>query len=276
MSSVSGLISGAATYNPLAQNVVEKTIHADEWVCTSSQPVRMYLRPSLDGEPQKELHHGDVIRADKEGEWLAEKVTDMYAPFHDEAGNRNFKNMRTVAMEEAVHEGDGFEIRKPGSSKSWTSDNSDPSKFSRKHSFRWVDHHGNSHRVENDSDLHNEVWICVSIHNVPFRNSKNLADVVEDKECLAGSKVNAIREDDWLRVLEVTAPVDAAELIGRRSFRIARHMVIKETGYYLPIHFKNERLFMSEKLALFEATAGPESQDPRPPADDHSGGCAVM
>lgn len=283
MSGVQGLISGAATYNPLQPSLVERTISAEEWVCTADRPVHMYLSSALEGEPQKELHHGDVIKADKEGDMLCEKLSDMYVPFHDEDGNRNFKNMRTIAMEEAVSKPEGFEIRKPGSNKSmggqsFTSEGSDHIKLNRKGSFRWVDHHGTSHRIENDTDLHNEVWICVSIHNVPYRSSKNLADIVEDKECIAGAKVNAVREDDWLRVLEVTEPIDAAELLGRRSFRLARKMVVKDSGYFLPITFKGERLFISEKLALFEATAGPESEDHRPGnAEESSGsGCSLM
>jgi len=253
-------------YNPLSANIVERVISAEVWVCTAAKPVGAYRGASLEGAPQRELRHGEALSAEKEGDWLVLKGTDLCAPFFDEHGNRNFKNQRTLAMEAAAKPG-GYDLRKPASDKSlggrstYASESSDHgAPPAQKGSFRWVDAQGAAHQLDNDDDLHTEVWVCVSHHSVPLRSSRDHSAIVFDRAVPVGGKVNVVKEDDeWLRVVEISESFDAAELLGRRSLHLAKHLTEKDTHLYLPISQHGARLFMPEQLALFEASGAKET-----------------
>mmetsp|Transcript_68505 Transcript_68505/g.191993 ORF Transcript_68505/g.191993 Transcript_68505/m.191993 type:complete len:277 (-) Transcript_68505:418-1248(-) len=269
-----------SAYNPLSENIVERVISPDIWVCTATKPVSVYHGASLDGMPQKELRHGDAISGEKEGDWLVLKGTDLCAPFFDEHGNRNFKNQRTLAMEEAVKPG-GHELRRPPSDRSLGGRSTHDSEGSetgaalaRKGSFRWVDAQGACHRADRDVEMRSEVWISACSHSVPYRSAPDHSAIVFDRAVPAGGKVNVVKEDDeWLRVVEVCESLDATELLGRRSLHLARHLTEKETGLWLPISQNGARLFMPEHLALFEASG---AMDPSKATQDAQGGCSVM
>jgi len=277
------------TYNPLRPNIVERTISAEVWVCTAEKPVTLYQGQALDSSAVRMLHHGEALAAEKDGDWLAVKGAGagLYAPFFDEWGNRNFKNQRTLAMEEAVGgKADAHELRKPASDRSlnrsisgrstqYASEGSDPGAHpANKGSFRWVDGHGTCHRFENDADLSSELWINVSHHSVPYRSAKDPAAIAFDKSVPVGGKVNVIKEDDdWLRVMEISDNFDATELLGRRSLRLTRHLTVKETEFFLPVSQGGVRLFMPEQMALFAASATEPHHDAH---DAPHGSCSLM
>jgi len=275
------------TYNPLGPNIVERTISAEVRVCTAEKPVTLYQGQALDSSAVRMLHHGEALAAEKDGDWLAVKGAGagLYAPFFDEWGNRNFKNQRTLAMEEAVGKADvradAHELRKPASDKSlgvrstnYVSESSDPGPhLAHKGSFRWVDGQGTCHRFENDADLSSELWINVSHHSVPYRVAKDPAAIAFDKCVPAGGKVNVIKEDEeWLRVMEITDTIDPTEVLGRRSLRLTRHLTTKETEFFLPVTQGGVRVFMPEQMALFTASAA----EPPHEAPAAQGGCSVM
>merc|ERR1712176_1178826 len=81
-------------------------------------------------------------------------------------------------------------------------------------------------------------------------------DDVSGKECPAGSKVTAGKEDDWLKVIEVKDSFDAlnaAEMLGRRSLKSTTRVSLVDTGLYLPFFQDGQRLFKNEKVMVIEA-----------------------
>jgi len=230
---------------------------------------------------------GDEVKATKDGDWLIDQQTGLLLPFTDKSGTRNFKNARLLLMEKAAKDTD--EIPRTVSKNSQSSQGSissgrlsrGNSSILRRQSFRWVDMDGTSHRLAGDSDVlkdvkqRPEVWICVKPGGVQFRRTP-LLDAVSGQECVCGAKVTAVKEDDWLKVLEVKTSwdmMDAAEALGRRSLRSPTKVTIVDTGLFLPFVQEGERLFKNEKLVLFEQTEGY-----KPPAtkNDGNGSCSLM
>jgi len=147
-------------------------------------------------------------------------------------------------------------------------------------SFRWVDDGGNSHRIAGDSDLlkevtvRPEVWYCIKPSGVGYRTDKFLdAKCSQSQIVFCGAKITAVRDEDWLKVLEVKNSVDllsALEAVGRRSFKVPSTVELVDTGFWVPYIEDGERVFKNEKLVLFEKA---EAQGVKP-ADE--GYCSVM
>lgn len=286
----SRLRSGSGTYNPLADGQ-DPMLSANVWICSSEHPVVWRTCPSPNGERRRECAPGQTVTATKEGNWLREERTGLYAPYCDESGQRNFKNQRTYAMElatggiEAVQS--GLEKRTSRMSNASTgsapvsrtaSTSSESTAAGRHRRFSWVDTEGRSHRIEGESELIQgvkvcpEVWICVAAHDVPYRSAPDL-QAATGMECPVGSKINAIKDNDWLRVFDVTETVDAAEMLGRRSLTTSSHTVVKDTGLYLPFFTQTgERLFKNEKVALYEAS----KHMPTSYYTEEKGSCSLM
>jgi hypothetical protein len=251
---------------------------------------------------------GNVIKAAKDGNWLKENETGYYLPMADTNGNRYFKNERLVLMERATAGGGDDAISRSLSRTSskgsndataprrttsgGTIDNlkrilssSSSSQLSAalsRISFRWVDDFGVSHRIAGDSDLlvdvnvRPEVWVCVKPGGVPYRVAP-LLDAEAGKDIACGAKVTAIREDDWLKVMEVKNSSDimaTMEALGRRSMRATTKVELVETGLYLPYTQGGERLFKNEKLVLFEEAQNPEAL--KAAAAKKDDGCSLM
>jgi hypothetical protein len=217
------------------------------------------------------------------------KDTGLYAPYKDKNGNRLFKNERCSLMERAVS-GEGLDdpvrgssrtsLSSKGSSSSSKRSNSSGDSITRRQSFRWVDSEGISRRLEGESEclrgvkVRPEVWICVSEQAVAYHSSASL-DAASGKRCLPGSKVTAMKEDDWLKVLEVKESFDAydaAEMLGRRSLKSTSRMTVSDTGLYLPFFQEGQRLFKNEKVVLWETAQ--MNGDRGVPSD--KGSCGIM
>lgn len=281
--------SSSGSYNPLADKAVEAT-GLDTWTCVAETTVQLHQKPSVLSPEAGICKVGEQISAEKEGDWLKMKDTGLYAPYMDKNGNRLFKNERLTLMERATS-GEGLDgptrassrssISSKGSnSSSKRSNSSGDGAIVRRQSFRWVDTEGISRRLAGDSELlknmnvRPEVWICVAEQSVPYHSSPALDDVC-GKQCVPGSKVTAVKEDDWLKVMEVKESFDAlnaAEMIGRRSLKSSTRVTLIDTGLYLPFFQDGQRLFKNEKVVLWEAAQ--DGQKVGSPTD--KGSCSVM
>jgi len=276
----------SGSYNPLADKSIHDT--QDTWVCTAAGRVFLFVSDSFDSQPEKEIKPGAQISATKEGNWLREKDTGLYAPCLDKSGNRNFKNTRLMLMEQVSRQqpdGDCFQRQTSKGSHCSTASSTHScesvasSKLSRRQSFRWVDSEGEAHRLEGSSEALKdmteacpEVWICVAGGGVPYRSAPRFDCGVSSVECPVGSKVNAVKEGEWLRVLSVKQTWDAAS-IGRRSLKAATRITVEETGLYLPMVEGGQKLFKNQKLARFQEAS--QAQD-ECGAKKEDGACTVM
>merc|ERR1711920_322178 len=102
--------------------------------------------------------------------------------------------------------------------------------------------------------------VCVVEGGVSYRSSPTL-DALCGKHCVAGSKVTAVKEDDWLKVMEVKGTFDAmnaVEMLGRRSLKSSSNVTVVDTGLYLPFFQDGQRLFKNEKVMVLENPQGSE------------------
>lgn len=260
--------ASSGSWNPLSDHTL-KDLPPDTWVCTAEAGVRLYISDSLDCAPVRDLRMGSEISATREGNWLRDKQSGLYAPYVDSAGHRNFKNQRLMLLERtALNRCDGDAPSRNTSEGTVTSvktknSSEQGSNLSRRNSFRWVDAAGESHRLEGGDDavrdltIQPEVWVCIADHYVPYSASPSHSDAAPGKDCKVGSKVNAVKEGDWLRVMDVKTVFNMAS-VGRRSFKAATKIVLEETGLFLPmLGQKGELLFKSQKLALLSEAAQP-------------------
>mmetsp|Transcript_127370 Transcript_127370/g.317924 ORF Transcript_127370/g.317924 Transcript_127370/m.317924 type:complete len:292 (-) Transcript_127370:237-1112(-) len=280
--------ASSGSYNPLADTAVE-SIGLDTWTCVAESPVQLFQKPSLLSQEEGQCKVGAQITADKEGDWLKVKDTGFYAPYMDKSGNRLFKNDRLGLMQRAVS-GEGDDPMRTSSRNSLSSKSSGASSkrsnssqegaIVRRQSFRWVDSDGVSRRIAGDSEVlkgvntRPEVWVCVAEDGVAYRSSPTLEDLC-GKHCGAGSKVTAVKEDDWLKVMEVKESFDAlnaAEMLGRRSLKSTTRVTVVDTGLYLPFFQDGQRLFKNEKVMVIEAAQGNENTGNQ----GDKGSCNVM
>jgi len=71
-----------------------------------------------------------------------------------------------------------------------------------------------------------------------------------------------VKEDDWLKVMEVKESFDAlsaAEMLGRRSLKSTTRVTVVDTGLYLPFFQDGQRLFKNEKVMVIEAAQDNEN-----------------
>lgn len=276
--------SNSGSYNPLAHNSVSEA-PPDVWVCTAKHAVRLYLSDSLDSHPEKEVKIGAQLHASREGGWLRDKETGLYAPYLDKDGSKNFRNQRLMLMEKVCkdrdHADSGARMTRSVSDDSHNSTRSTQSAHSVgsgcRQNFRWVDAEGHTHEGSGEAlknhDAYPEIWVCVADHDVPYRSTTLLDAAVAGMECKVGGKVNAVREGDWLHVVAVSSHFDASASLGRRSLHVASHLAVEETGHCLPLVEKGERVFKNEKLLLFEEASQPQDAGG---AGQEGGGCSVM
>jgi hypothetical protein len=283
--------SRSGSYNPLAEKSVHDT-GLDTWICVNEDGVQFYASMSLTHPASRHCKFGTEINGVKEGDWLKDNDSGFYLPYLDKDGSRYFKNARALLMEKAAEDG-GLtrQISRTSQSSKGSTISGKQSNVSskgsgdgieRRQSFRWVDTEGISRRIEGDSDaldgvtLRPEVWICVSPEDVPYRTTAMLS-AVSGQVCRAGQKVTAVKEDDWLKVIEVKEVFDAmaaAEMIGRRSLKSVSKVSIINTGLFLPFQKDGQRLFKNEKVLLLEAaSANGERQNGS--AND-KGSCSTM
>jgi len=261
--------ASTGSWNPLSGGALND-LPPDVWVCTAEAGVKLYISDSLDCAPIQDVKMGTEICATREGKWLREKRSGLYAPYVDGAGHHNFKNHRLLMLERtASGRSDGDAPSRATSdgtvtsarTKSTSAESRSP--LNRRNSFRWVDAAGEAHRLEGSDDavrdltLQPEVWVCIADHYVPYSASPSHDDAVWGKDCKMGSKVNAVREGDWLRVMDVKTVFNAAS-IGRRSFKAATKIVLEDTGLFLPmVGHAGTALFKNHKLALLSEVAQP-------------------
>lgn len=279
--------STSGSYNPLVEKSVSET-GLETWTCVLEEGIPFYASPCLTNPASRQCRFGHEINAVKEGNWLRDKDTGFFLPYTDKDGNRHFKNARLMLMERVASGEDGTLHRTTSrnSGSSFSSKRSNASKGSssdgitRRQSFRWVDGDGISRRISGDSDelegvnLRPEVWICVAPADVPYRTTTML-DAVSGQICRAGEKITAVKEDDWLRVVEVKESFDAmnaAEMIGRRSLKSSTKVSVTATGYFLPFQKDGNRLFKNEKVVLWETAQSETSKG----GSNDKGSCNLM
>jgi len=280
--------SASGSYNPLSDNGVHET-GLEAWTCVAEDGVPYYASPMLTNPASRHCRCGIEINAVKEGDWLKDKDSGFFLPYTDKDGNRYFKNARLMLMEKVASNEDGGlqrQISRTSQGSNISSKKSNVSKGSssdgvvRRQSFRWVDTEGNSRRIAGDSEALDgvntrpEVWVCVANDDIPYRTTTML-DAVSGQVCRAGDKVTALKEDDWLKVMEVKETFDAmnaAEMIGRRSLKSVKSVSVNHTGFFLPFLKDGERLFKNEKVVLWEASQGelPET------SAGEKGSCSLM
>jgi len=280
--------ASSGSWNPLSDRVL-KDLPPDSWVCTAEAGVKLYISDSLDCAPVRDVKMGAEISATREGKWLREKQSGLYAPYVDGAGHRTFKNHRLMLLERtALNRGDGDAPSRATSDGTVTSakttSTSEPGSFlNRRSSFRWVDAAGEAHRLEGSDDavrnltIQPEVWVCIADHYVPYSASPSHDDAVWGKDCKVGSRVNAVKEGDWLRVMDVRTVFNATS-IGRRSFKLPTKIILEETGLFLPLVGQTgQSLFKSHKLALLaEAAQPPVAREALESVAGEEAKCALM
>jgi len=260
--------ASTGSWNPLSDHAL-KDVLPDTWVCTAEAGVSLYISDSCDCAPLQDVKMGAEISATREGNWLRVKQSGLYAQYVDSAGHRNFKNHRLMLLERTgLNRSDGDAPSRDTSESTMTSGKPKSASVprppqGRRNSFRWVDAAGAAHRLEGNDDavrdltIQPEVWICTADHYVPYSASPSLSDAVWGKDCKVGSKVNAVKEGDWLRVMDVKTVFNAAS-IGRRSFKAATKIVLEDTGLFLPmVGHTGTALFKNHKLALLSEVAQP-------------------
>mmetsp|Transcript_71505 Transcript_71505/g.205123 ORF Transcript_71505/g.205123 Transcript_71505/m.205123 type:complete len:308 (+) Transcript_71505:70-993(+) len=305
-----GRRSVSLNYNPLCDNAVDSN-GLESWINSSRERVVFCLTTSLTDKTTQSVAPGQTIKGTKGGDWLQDHETGYYLPFNDEQGSRNFKNERLVLMERATSgtedlvrttsrnsrrtiSGSSAALRRTlsGDSVDNKRSTSDSNVFRRtlsgdsiktRTSFHWVDDGGSSHRIAGDSDLlkevtvRPEVWYCIKPSGVGYRTDKFLDAKSSQSQIVAcGAKITAVRDEDWLKVIEVKNSVDllsALEAVGRRSFKAQSTVEIVDTGFWVPYIEDGERVFKNEKLVLFEK-AEAQGANPSKPADE--GYCSVM
>jgi len=153
---------------------------------------------------------------------------------------------------------------------------------SQRQSFHWVDNDGYAQRLEGTSDAirdltgRPEIWVCIADHDVPYQSGPTNDADTTGKYCKVGEKINAVKEDDWLHVLQVTSQWDPASVLGHRSLHNITKMVVEDTGMYLPMSDNGQKLFKSYKVYLFEESAKMDNPASAPPAKEEGGNCALM
>lgn len=280
---------GSGTYNPLCDKDVQST-GVQSWVCVSEHAVPYFRSKSRDDPAKTTCKPGATISATKEGhDWLCETASGLYVPVADVHGEELFHNSRRLLCEQVTQDWlhdivrttskESVTSTASGSTEFLRQNSSDSHDVAKRNSFRWVEHDGVSHRLSGTSellenvDVRPEVFVCVSEDGVNYYSSC-CKTAITFKQCPRGAKVTAVKEGNWLKVVEVKATFDfmhIAEMVGRRSLHVPKTVMAHESGLFLPYARNGERLFKNEKALLFEASKE------EPVREDHGHhSCAVM
>jgi len=270
--------TGNLSYNPLADGN-QRDQAADTWHCISGSEVPYYSRPDFGATSTGMVAPGSKVIGKKEGEWI--KVTDsqLYVPYKDASGTRLFKNERVIIYEQRKAAGENPGLLRFSSSSSigsidWdypapqrmTSVKSQMSQASLKSGMSVKS------KVSEDFGDQQSVWICSAAGSVPYYSEASYeAETVG--LCEPGEKVSAVKQGDWLMVVEVKDSVDVVGALGRRSMRGISRQTSSQDGRFLPfLGAGGERLFKNEKVAAWEQikNKGPDSEPKK------EGNCVLM
>mmetsp|Transcript_14851 Transcript_14851/g.29294 ORF Transcript_14851/g.29294 Transcript_14851/m.29294 type:complete len:197 (+) Transcript_14851:48-638(+) len=115
-------------------------------------------------------------------------------------------------------------------------------------------------------------WICVAPRGVAYYSESCIeADTID--VCRHGEQVNAVKQGDWLMVVEVKNSIDVISTLGLRSMRGRTRQTSATDGRFLPfLGAAGEKLFKNEKVDAWEKIRA-KTTDPEPTPKDS---CALM
>jgi len=276
MVSVGRRSTGTTAYNPLADGVQKDDKTAETWHCVSESDVPYYSKPDFAAVTDKKVTVGSKVMGKKEGEWIKETGTNLYIPYKDsEKQKRLFKNERLIIYEQRKAAGEPGLMRFSSSSSIGSTDwdYPAPQRMTSVRSQASVKSttsakSGASQEVQDKQS----VWICSSSGAVPYYCESSF-DAETSGQCEPGEKVNAVKQGNWLMVVEVKDSVDVMGAVGRRSMRGITRQTSYTDGRWLPcVGAGGEKLFKNEKVAAWEEIKA-KGANPEPP---QNGSCALM
>jgi len=280
MVSVGRRSTGNTAYNPLADGSQKDDKTADTWHCLSEDDVSYYSKPDFAAVVAgKVVTTGSKVMGKKEGDWIKETESQLYVPYKDsDKQKRLFKNERLIIYEQRKAAGEPGLLRFSSSSSigsiDWdypapqrmTSVKSQLSQASLK-SVGSVKSEASQEVTDKQS-----VWICSASGAVPYYCESSF-DAETSGQCEPGEKVTAVKQGNWLMVVENKESVDVMSALGRRSMRGVSRQTSYTDGRFLPfLGAGGERLFKNEKVAAWEEikAKGSDSEAKK------DGNCALM
>eukprot|EP00416_Gambierdiscus_australes_P015996 CAMPEP_0171059504 /NCGR_PEP_ID=MMETSP0766_2-20121228/3216_1 /TAXON_ID=439317 /ORGANISM="Gambierdiscus australes, Strain CAWD 149" /LENGTH=210 /DNA_ID=CAMNT_0011514949 /DNA_START=79 /DNA_END=711 /DNA_ORIENTATION=- len=198
------------SYNPLCSKLQSDGL--ESWLCIAEHEVPFFRARSFDEEAGTCCNSGDSIKAIKQGDWLEDKETGFFIPYHSLDGKRHFKNQRLVLMEQAQRSSACLRAASNDSIVSRVSYSSIRRAYS----------------DECNNKVRTEVWVCINEGGVRYHTAPVLHDSSK-KECPCGGKVVAEKQGNWLQVMEVDKGG------------------VRATGLFLPLATREGRkLFVSD------------------------------
>jgi len=229
---------------------------ADVWFCTAEHEVPFYKGPSKSERVGRFCKAGTKITGRKNGNWIVDKDSGAYLPYKcPDTGKWLFKNERVMIFDKSQSFGEGAGLQSFYSTS--TMDSTDSGKMQRQvsvssvQSVKSVTTQLSTAEVEQQS-----FWICCANQGVPHFSDPN-PDAAETSGtlCLPGTKINAVKQGNWLKLIEKKESVDVlGTMIGRRSMKVSRQTSYTESGSFLPLFcpVTGKRLFKNEKVDAWE------------------------
>jgi len=246
--------AGTQSYNPLGDHVHDRA--ADVWFCTAEYEVPFYKGSSTSERAGRFCTAGAKIIGRKSGDWIADKDSGAYLPYKcPDTGKRLFKNERVMMFDKSQSFGEIVGLQS-FYSMSTVDSCASSGKMERQaslcsvQSVKSVASQLSTAEVEPQSS-----WVCCANQGVPHFSDPN-PDAVKFSGtlCLLGTKINAVKQGNWLKLVERKESVDVLGTIGRRSMTISRQTSFTESGSFLPLFdtVTGERLFKNEKVDAWE------------------------
>jgi len=105
-------------------------------------------------------------------------------------------------------------------------------------------------------------WICSAVRGVAYYCEPSF-EAETMGVCEHGEKVNAVKQGDWLMVIEVKKSVNVEGAFGLRSMRSFSRQTSVEDGRFLPfIGPGGERLFKNERVQAWEKIKAKQTSSP--------------
>jgi hypothetical protein len=257
MVSVGRRSTGNSSYNPLADGALNDPQTALTWHCIAESDVPYYSQPDFAALTSKFVATGSKVIGKKEGEWIKETDSKLYVPYKSQdTKERLFKNERLIIYEQRKAAGENPGLIRFSSSSSIGSidwDYSAPIRMTSAKSQASIKSSGTlKSSGSQDHGDKQSVWICSSSGPVPYYCEAGF-DAETSGLCEPGEKVTAVKQGNWLMVVEVKESVDVVGAIGRRSSRGIIRQTSTTDGRYLPfLSGGGERLFKNEKVEAWE------------------------